>query len=107
MSTLVACALIVAVLTTLLPSNDSKIIKLRKKKIKLATQAASALFLLGKPKKLVLPLPVPVPLPIPIITKHDPIIHPIDPLQYLAFEKGLALSGLGGLPGGFSTHGRR
>lgn len=27
--------------------------------------------------------------------------------QYLAFEKGLALSGLGGLPGGFSTHGRR
>lgn len=27
--------------------------------------------------------------------------------QYLAFEKGLMLSGLGGLPGGFSTHGKR
>lgn len=27
--------------------------------------------------------------------------------QYLAFEKGLWLSGLGALPGGFSAHGKR
>ena len=77
---LVACLIIAAVLSTLLPYGDSKFIRLKKKKIKLATQAAGTLFLLRKPKKVVLPLPLPVPLPIPIITKHDPVIHPIDPL---------------------------
>lgn len=78
---LVVWMLVIAViLSTLLPHGDSKFIKLRKKKIKLAAQAASALFLLGKPKKLVFPLPLPLPLPIPIITNHDPVIHPIDPL---------------------------
>lgn len=107
-SALLVSLIIVVIISTLLPQgSDSKFIRIKKKKIKLATQAASALVLLRKPKKLVLPLPVPLPLPIPIITKHDPVIHPIDPLQYLAFEKGLFLSGLGGLPGGFSTWGRR
>lgn len=74
------CILVAIILSTLLPYGDSKFIKLKKKKIKLATQAASALVLLRKPKKVVFPLPVPLPLPIPIITKHDPVIHPIDPL---------------------------
>lgn len=77
---LIIYLIIVVVLSTLLPYGDSKFIRLKKKKIKLATQAASALVLLRKPKKVVFPLPLPVPLPIPIITKHDPVIHPIDPL---------------------------
>lgn len=72
--------LVAVIIATLLPQGDSKFIRLKKKKIKLASQAAGALFLLRKPKKVVLPLPLPVPLPIPIITKHDPVIHPIDPL---------------------------
>lgn len=75
-----ACLLIAVLMATLLPCGDSKFIKLRKKKIKMAAQAASTLVLLRKPKKVVFPLPVPLPLPIPIITKHDPVIHPIDPL---------------------------
>lgn len=77
---LVLCLIVAVILSTLLPYGDSKFIKLKKKKVKLATQAASALVLLRKPKKVVFPLPVPLPLPIPIITKHDPVIHPIDPL---------------------------
>lgn len=77
---LVVCLLIAVIMSSLLPYGDSKFIKLKKKKIKLATQAASALVLLRKPKKVVFPLPIPLPLPVPIITKHDPIIHPIDPL---------------------------
>lgn len=77
---LVACLLVAVILSILMPSGDSKFIKLRKKKIKYAAQAASALVLLRKPKKMVFPLPLPVPLPIPIITKHDPVLHPIDPL---------------------------
>lgn len=77
---MVVCLLVAIIMSTLLPYGDSKFIKLKKKKIRLATQAAGALVLLRKPKKVVLPLPLPVPLPIPIITKHDPIIHPIDPL---------------------------
>lgn len=77
---LIACLVIAVILSTLLPYGDSKFIRIKKKKIKLATQAAGALILLRKPKKMVFPLPLPVPLPIPIITKHDPVIHPIDPL---------------------------
>lgn len=98
--------MLVVIISSLMPLSESRLIKIRhKKKILYAAQAASAVALLMKPKKIVLPLPLPLPVPIPIITKHDPVIHPIDPLQYLAFEKGLALSGLGGLPGGFSTYG--
>lgn len=77
---LIVCLVVAVILSTLLPYGDSKFIKLRKKKIKVAAQAAGALVLLRKPKKMVFPLPLPVPLPIPIITKHDPVIHPIDPL---------------------------
>jgi len=78
---LMAYIVVGMLLTTLLPQgSDSKFIKLRKKKIKVAAQAASALVLLRKPKKVVFPLPLPVPLPFPIITKHDPVLHPIDPL---------------------------
>lgn len=68
------------VISSFVPLASSKFIRFHKKKLKYATQAASALVLLGKPKKVVFPLPVPLPIPFPIITKHDPIIHPIDPL---------------------------
>ena len=80
LSVLIVCLIVALILATLVPNGDSKFIRMKKKKIKLATQAAGALVLLRKPKKVVLPLPVPLPLPIPIITKHDPVIHPIDPL---------------------------
>lgn len=106
-SIVILCIVATILIFSFLPVTNAKFIRLHKKKLKLASQAASALVLLGKPKKVVFPLPVPLPIPFPIITKHDPIIHPIDPLQYLVFEKGLQLSGLGGLPGGFSTQGKR
>lgn len=77
---LVVLILALVIFSSLFPASDSKIIKIRKKKLLHAAQAASALVLLRKPKKMVFPLPVPLPLPIPIITKHDPVIHPIDPL---------------------------
>lgn len=77
---LLVCLIIGVIISCLVPQNESKIIKLKKKKLRYAASAASALVLLRKPKKVVFPLPLPVPLPIPIITKHDPVIHPIDPL---------------------------
>lgn len=80
-SILVMFILLAVIVSSLIPTSCESIkIRLRKKKIRYAAQAASALALLGKPKKMVFPLPIPVPLPIPIITKHDPVIHPIDPL---------------------------
>lgn len=85
------------------PSNFVAPHYLRKKHVKALKKVAIAATVLGNKKKFLFPIPVPLPLPIPIITKHEPIISPIDPLSHLAYIKGSLLTGggLGGIGGGY------
>lgn len=91
---------LIVLFATLVPQQTESYY-LKKRQIKALKKVAVAASVLGNRKKIMIPLPVPLPLPIPIISKHEPIIAPIDPFLSIVAAKGAKgyypYGGVGGL----------
>lgn len=94
---------LIVLIATLVPQQSESYF-LKKNHIRALKKVAVAASVLGNRKKIMIPLPLPLPLPIPIISKHEPIIAPVDPFLSIAAAKsakgyygpyGLGVGGIG------------